>query len=93
MSGMRMLLIVWGVLTSILVGLVLYRLILGVHEEDQLFLERGEEAMEQEQSNLVLRINRVDPFIRWLGIASGGLILCIGIWWMYVGLFHPPIAE
>ena len=93
MSGIGTMMVVWGVLTSVLIGLMIYRGILGNHEEDQLFLDRAEAALEQQQVDVVRRINRIDPVIRWVGVASGGLLLLIGGWWLYRGLFIPPVIE
>jgi len=92
MSGIMQMLVVWGVITSGLVLLVIYRAILGNHEEDQLFLSSGEAALEREQQEVLKRINRVDPIIRWIAIASGGLLLFIGCLWLYQGIFtNPPM--
>ena len=92
MSGLMLALSVWGVLACILMGLVIYRSILGNREEDQIFLDQAEAALEKEQIEVVRRINRVDPVIRWLGIAAGGLLVLIFAWWMYNGLFGTPPA-
>ena len=93
MSGITLMLIAWAILTSILVGLIIYRSLLSVHEEDQLFLSEGESALAQEQVEVLKRINRVDPFIRWLGIGSGALLLFIAAWWIYYGLSTAPAFE
>jgi hypothetical protein len=85
--------VVWGVLTSVLIVLIIYRALLNVHEEDQLFLSRGEAAMAQEQVEVLKRIDRVDPLIRWVGIASGALLLFIAGLWLYQGLFTTPALE
>jgi len=89
MSGMMLLLIVWGVLTAVLIGLVIYRALLSVHEEDQIFLDRAEAALEREQVEVLKRINRLDPLVRWLGVASGALLLFLAAWWIYQGLYGP----
>jgi hypothetical protein len=83
MTAISMMLAVWGVLTAAFVGLLIYRGILGNHEGDQLFLDRAEAALEQEQVDVVRRINRINPVIRWVGIASGGLLLAIAGMWFY----------
>ena len=93
MSGMMLLLIVWAVLTTILFGLIVYRVFLGNCEEDQLFLDRAEAALEREQLNVMKKIERVDPIIRWFSVASGVLLLVLGSWWIYQGLFTTPVAE
>jgi hypothetical protein len=83
---------VWGVLACILMGLVIYRSILGNREEDQIFLDQAEAALEREQVEVVRQINRLDPVIRWLAIAAGALLLLIFGWWMYNGLVGIPPA-
>jgi hypothetical protein len=83
----------WGLLTIILIGLLIYRSILSDHEEDQLFLSRGEGAMEREQAEVLKQMNRLDPLVRWLAIASGVLLLFIACWWLYHGLFAAQVIE
>ncbi len=92
MSRLMIALSVWGVMACILMGLVIYRSILGNREEDQIFLDQAEAALEREQLEVVRRINRLDPVIRRLGIAAGGLLVLIFAWWMYNGLFGTPPA-
>ena len=93
MSGLTTMLIIWGALTSVLVGLIIYRSLLTVHEEDQLFLSQGESGMAREQEEVLKRINRVNPLILWIGIACGVLLLVIGGVWIYHGLFTVPVVE
>ncbi|MBI2819331.1 MAG: hypothetical protein HYX73_05060 [Acidobacteria bacterium] len=90
MSGLMPMLIVWSVITGILVCLVIYRAILGNREEDQLFLDKAEAALERENEDVLRQINRIDPIIRWVAIASGALLLVIGSIWFYRGLFTNP---
>jgi hypothetical protein len=90
MSGITQMLIVWSVITAVLLCLVIYRTILGNAEEDQLFLDKAEAALEREQQDVIKRINRIDPFIKWGMIASIALLLIIGGIWLYQGLFAPP---
>ena len=92
MSVMTLLLNIGGVMSVILTGLIIYRSILGSHEEDQLFLSQGEAALEREQVEVLRKINRVDPVIRWLGIATATLLLFVGGWWMYRGLYEPVVG-
>ena len=77
MSMIMMLLVVWGVLTGVLVLLLIYRSTLTLHEDDQLFLDDASATMRAEQENLQLRMKRVAPYVRILGILSGVLILVI----------------
>jgi hypothetical protein len=86
MSLMTMLLVLWGVLTTILVILLIYRSTLSMHEDDQLFLDQSESHMEQEQTALIARLNRLQVPVRLFGAASGLLILIIFGMWIWKGL-------
>ncbi|HZQ68837.1 MAG TPA: hypothetical protein VFA68_10000 [Terriglobales bacterium] len=77
MSPLVWMLTVWGVLTAILVILLIYRSTLTMHEDDQLFLDESESHMEKEQIQLMQKVDRINPFVKWLGAASGLLILVI----------------
>lgn len=90
MSGLMPMLIVWSVITGILICLVIYRAILGNREEDQIFLDKAEAALERENEEVLRQINRIDPIIRWMAIASGALLLIIVSIWFYRGLFTSP---
>jgi len=88
MPLITMLLIVWGVLTSVLVVLLIYRATLNNQEDDQLFLDEAESHMQIEQTQLLARMNRIQPFVRLLYVCSGGLILVIGGMWLYQGFLQ-----
>ena len=85
-STLTTLLVVWGGLTTVLVVLLIYRSTLTMHEDDQLFLDEAESHMEQEQKEIIARVNRVTLPVRILGAASGLLILVIAGLWIYDGL-------
>jgi hypothetical protein len=80
------LLIVWGVLTGVLIILLIYRSTLTMHEDDQLFLNESESHMEREQVEILAKVNRINPLVKWLGAASGLLILVIAGLAIYTGL-------
>ena len=86
MSTMVWLLIVWGVLTGVLIILLIYRSTLTMQEDDQLFLNESESHMEREQVEILAKVNRINPFVKWLGAASGLLILVIAGLAIYTGL-------
>lgn len=86
MSTMVWLLIVWGVLTGVLIILLIYRSTLTMHEDDQLFLNESESHMEREQVEILAKVNRINPLVKWLGAASGLLILVIAGLAIYTGL-------
>lgn len=45
MSLMVALLVVWAVITAGLIGMMIYRSVVALHEDDQLFLSSGEAQM------------------------------------------------
>src|SRR5260370_18454290 len=51
------LLIAWGVVTAVFLGLLFRRSLLSSHEDDQIFLDAAEEHMAREQPRLVAQIN------------------------------------
>ncbi len=70
-------LVAWGVLTGILVVLLIYRSTLVMHEDDQLFLDESESHMEKEQIELMKKVDKITPIVKWLGALSGVMILVI----------------
>jgi hypothetical protein len=86
MFSMFSLMVVWGVLTTILIILLIYRSTLTMREDDQLFLDEAESQMEQEQVELMRRVRKVNPLVRVFGGLSGLLIIVIAGLWIYQGL-------
>jgi hypothetical protein len=57
-----------------------------MHEDDQLFLSEGENAMAQEQTELQKRMNQLQPFVRTCGALSALLLVVMagmGLYDMY----------
>jgi hypothetical protein len=79
--------ITWASVTVVLVGLLIYRSLIGMREEDQLFLASGEEHIAREQQVLQARISSVNKFAVWLGILSGLLLIGIATMWVLAN-FH-----
>jgi hypothetical protein len=73
----------WGSVTVVLVALLIYRALIGMREEDQLFLASGEEHMAQKQQVLQARIHSVNKFAVWLGILSAVLLIGLASMWVY----------
>src|SRR6266481_6086663 len=65
------LLIAWGVLTTILVVLMIYKSTLTMHEDDSIFLNETESQMEKEQVEILAKVNKITPMIKVLGAISG----------------------
>ena len=84
--GLLWLLIAWGVLTGVLIVLLIYRSTLTMQEDDQLFLDESASAMAKEQTELMAKVNKITPLVKVLGATSGGMILIIAGWAVYLGL-------
>ncbi len=79
--------ITWASVTVVLVGLLIYRALIGLREEDQLFLASGEEHVEREQQVLQARISSVNKFAVWLGVLSALLLIGVATMWV-IENFH-----
>lgn len=79
-------LVAWGVLTTILIILLIYRSTLTMQEDSQLFLTESESHMEREQIEIMKKVNKIGPVVKWLGAISALLILSIGGVAIYQGL-------
>lgn len=81
MSVIPVMLIVWAVIAACFLALLAYRGQLTRYEEDQLFLNEAESNEQREQSEIVRKVNRLQPFVRILGVAAA--VMTAGI----VGVF------
>jgi hypothetical protein len=79
-------LITWGAVTAVLVVTMIYRTLVSMKEDDQLFLDPAESKLQQEQEEILHRIHRIDPYAKGLGVASAGLLLVSGGVFMYEAL-------
>ncbi len=70
-------LVIEGALLVVLVILLIYRSTLAMHEDDQLFLSESESQMQRDQIEVMHKLNKVTPILKWLGAASGLLGLVI----------------
>jgi hypothetical protein len=88
MSPMQMLLLLWGAVTLMLIVLMIYRSTLVLHEDDQLFLNDSDVQMEREQVELQKRMDKIQPFVRLLGAASGMLLIVMAGMWIFDAYRH-----
>lgn len=84
------LLIAWCVVTGVLVLVLIYRGVLSMREEDQLFLDRAEDHIVREQKEVVQKLITLGRYVTALGIASGILLLVIATIWVWRGLTSNP---
>jgi hypothetical protein len=85
MNPIPVLMVVWGVLTTALAVLLIYRSALSMHEDDQLFLDNAESHLEKEQEQLRIRQDRLRPYVNLLAASSGVLVLVIAGLWLWRG--------
>ena len=72
---MTPLLILWAGLTVVLIVLLIYRSTLAMHEDDQLFLDSAEAHMAKEQEELIVKMNRIQPWVKVCG--AGSVVLTV----------------
>jgi hypothetical protein len=77
----------WGAVTFLLVAMVIYRAVVGIHEVDSIHLDKAEAAMAQDQAATIQRIQALDIWLKWLGFASAILLLTIVGLWLYQGMY------
>lgn len=75
--------IVWIGLTVILIVLLIYKSTLSMHEDDQLFLGNSEAHMAKEQEELIVRMNKIQPWLRICGAGSALLLVVMAGMMMY----------
>jgi hypothetical protein len=77
------LLILWASVTVILIGLLIYRGTLRMHEDGQIFLAAAEDHLAKEQAQLGIRLDQLQPWVRFSGAGSAVLLLVIAGLEMY----------
>jgi cytochrome c biogenesis protein ResB len=77
---------VWGAVALCLIGLLVYRGVIGRNEEIELMVDQAEHRFVEEQQAISSRLERLDAPIRYLSIAAGVLLLVIIALWIYQGL-------
>ena len=68
-----------------LICMLIYRAMLGAHEEDQIFLDKAGDSMAQEQRLLVARIEKLSTPINILITISVLLLMIIAGIWLWRG--------
>lgn len=83
---LTILIIVWGVLLLGLIGLMIYRGVIGRNEELELMVDHAEHRFADEQKEISQRITQLSSPIRYLSVAVGVLLLVIICVWIFQGL-------
>jgi hypothetical protein len=84
--------VVWAAATVVLIGLLIYKALLSMHEDDQIFLGTGEKHLEEQQQALVGKMQSVGRYSMIFGVLSAVLLLAIAGLWTYQELMRPPIS-
>jgi hypothetical protein len=81
LSALPTMLIIWAVVTVAFLLLLAYRGQITRYEEDQLFLNGSHSNEENQQNEIIRKVNRLAPFVRFLGGATS--LITVGI----IGIF------
>jgi len=82
LSLLAWLVIAWGAITSILVLLLVYRGMIGMHQEDQVFLSGAGKAFEAENAETEARLSRLRPYVRAVSLVSAVLAVAVAAIWV-----------
>jgi hypothetical protein len=77
---------VWGLFTIGLIILLIYRSTLTMHEDEQLYLDEANSHLQQEQTELLVKVNRLTKPVWVFGAGSGVLLLVLLGMFIYQGL-------
>jgi hypothetical protein len=78
--------VVWGIFTIGLIILLIYRSTLTMHEDEQLYLDEANSHLQQEQTELLVKVNRLTVPVWVMGAGSGLLLLVLAGMFIYQGL-------
>lgn len=76
-SLMHVLVVCWGTTMVALAGLLIYRSLVAMKEEDLLFLDPAEWQLQREQENILSRLRRLTPYITGLAVLCAALLTII----------------
>jgi hypothetical protein len=74
---------IWGVVTVAYFALFLFRSVVGMKEEDTLYLSVGEERLAAEQREVMKRIYKLDSYSKKLGYAVLTITLMMAGMWVF----------
>ena len=83
LSPIEIVAVVWGIVTILYFVLFLYRSIVGMKEEDTLYLSAGEARLEAEQREVMKQINKLDGYSHKLGMAALAMAAVLAVMWVY----------
>ena len=69
------LLIAWLAVTAVMIFFLVWRAVVGLREEDQLFIDPSEERLAREQREIVSKLERLRPYV--IGSVTGSILLAV----------------
>jgi hypothetical protein len=75
--------VIFGVFAIGLILLLIYKSTLSMHRDDQLFLDDASSHMHAEQTELLVKVNRLIIPTRVFGIGSGVFLMVLTTMWLY----------
>lgn len=83
---LEVLILLSGIASAVLVGLIIYGNTLDMHETEEIYINQNEEKlMGEDQKGLVARMERLKKVIFALAVVTGILIASSAAIWMYIG--------
>jgi hypothetical protein len=76
----------WVTITVALTAMVIFRSLVAMKEEDQLFLDPAEWQLEREQRAILTQLGRLTPVVKGLAVLSTALLVLIAGVWIYQGV-------
>lgn len=74
---------IWGGFAVALLVLMIYRSSLTRYEEDAMYLNQSAGRQHQEFEDLMVKVKRVDPWVRVVGVSSGVLTFALAVFYMW----------
>jgi len=74
---------IFGLFAVGLIVLLIYKSTLTMHEDDQLFLDDHNSHMQEEQTELLTKVNRLTIPMRVLSVGSGVFLMVLAAMWFY----------
>jgi ABC-type Fe3+ transport system permease subunit len=83
LSPLEIVALIWGVVVVLYFVFFLYRSIIGLHEEDNLYLSAGEARLEAEQRQVMKQITKLDTYSHKIGIVALAMTVILAVMWGY----------
>jgi len=85
-TSLLFMLVVWGLVTLALIVVAAYRSVLAQDETDRLIVSQAESHLATQQRQVIAKLSRLDPFVKGLAWASGGLLVVCAVVWIWSSL-------